>query len=270
MNYIRLTIEANESRQDIFISLLSDVGATGFEQTENTLIAYFNEPDFDEAIIKDIIGDNSYQWQKIAEQNWNALWESNFQPVIVSDFCAIRASFHEPIPNVTYELIITPKMSFGTGHHATTYMMIEQMAALDFTGKKVFDFGTGTGILAILAEKLGAAHITATDIDEWSINNALENIQQNDCRHINLYQSAQVPEETFNIVLANINKNVILQNLSALYNSTTGNGCILLSGLLLSDEEDIIMACEKQGLTVQNKEQRQNWLSLLVRKQAAL
>lgn len=268
MNYIQLTIEADESRQDILISLLADINATGFEQTEKTLITYFNEPDFDEAVIKDIIGDSPYQWQHIAEQNWNALWESNFQPVLVAGFCAIRASFHEPIQGVKHELVITPKMSFGTGHHATTHMMIEQMAALNFTGKKVFDFGTGTGILAILAEKLGAASITATDMDEWSINNAAENIQQNGCHHIHLYQSSVVPKETFDIVLANINKNVILASLSDMINATVTNGYILLSGLLISDEAGIISACERLGVTVQTKRHQQNWLSLLVKKPA--
>ena len=117
----------------------------------------------------------------IPEANWNQVWESNFDPVIVDDFVAIRADFHEPVKGVSLEIIITPKMSFGTGHHATTYMMIEQMRELDFTGKSVFDFGTGTGVLAILAEKLGANKVIAVDNDEWSIENAEENFEKNNC-----------------------------------------------------------------------------------------
>jgi len=264
MNHIQLTIEANESQQDILVSLLSDLDAAGFEQTENTLIAYFNEAGFDKATIEDILKDYRYQWQKVAEQNWNAVWESNFSPVIINDFCAIRAGFHPPISGVAYELVITPKMSFGTGHHATTYMMIEQMQQLNFSGKKVFDFGTGTGILSVLAEKLGAAHITATDIDEWSIHNASENIKNNGCRHIDIYQSSVVPEDVFDIVLANINKNVITQNLPALSAATADNGNIVVSGLLASDEGDIVAACRQLPLTLQHKILRQGWLSLLL------
>src|SRR5579875_1868909 len=161
MNSIQISIEANEEQQEILVSQLSEFEAVGFEQTENFLIAYFNEISFKSYDVIELLKGYSFHVTTIEEKNWNEVWESNFQPVIVNNFCAIRAEFHEPIKNVEHEIIITPKMSFGTGHHATTYMMIEQMQQIDFKDKTVFDFGTGTGILAILAEKLGAKKITA-------------------------------------------------------------------------------------------------------------
>ncbi|HEY6957173.1 MAG TPA: 50S ribosomal protein L11 methyltransferase, partial [Flavisolibacter sp.] len=161
MNSIQVSIAANEQQQEILISQLSDLGAEGFEQTDDYLLAYFNEYTFKSYEVNQLLKDHSFTLNTIKEQNWNEVWESNFQPVVVDSFCAIRAEFHDAINSVKHEIIITPKMSFGTGHHATTYMMIEQMRDFDFKNKSVFDFGTGTGILAILAEKLGAASITA-------------------------------------------------------------------------------------------------------------
>ena len=267
MNYIQLTVQATTNDQEIVIGLLEDRGTTGFEQQENRLIAYFDEQDFNQTEIEELLKEYPFHIEVIKEQNWNQVWESNFRPVVVDDFCAIRADFHEPINSTEYEIIITPKMSFGTGHHATTYMMVQQMRYLNFDDKQVFDFGTGTGILAILAEKLGAVSITATDIDEWSINNAAENIERNNCHHIHLYQSSGVPAaEKFDIILANINKNVILESLPSLHQVLTVNGQLLLSGLLAEDEQDITKACESLHLTFQNKMQRQNWISLLFSK----
>lgn len=151
-------------------------------------------------------------------------------------------------------------MSFGTGHHATTYMMIEQMRNIDFIKKRVIDFGTGTGILAILAHKLGAASITAIDSDEWSIENAKENIEKNNARSINLYQSSVLPEDKFDVVLANINKNILLQYASLLVNILSPSGILLMSGLLKEDEAAIVDAFNI--LQLKNKQQEQNWISL--------
>ena len=159
---------------------------------------------------------------------------------MIHDFAAVRAHFHEPIHTTKHEIIITPKMSFGTGHHATTYLMKEAMEQVDFTGKKVFDFGTGTGILAILAEKLGASSVLATDIDTWCIENTSENIEQNSCSHIEAKLSDQAEQnQKFDVILANINKNVLLATIPTLYRQLNPNGVILLSGLLESDIEDI-------------------------------
>ncbi|MCB0777743.1 MAG: 50S ribosomal protein L11 methyltransferase, partial [Chitinophagaceae bacterium] len=164
-----------------------------------------------------------------------------------------------------YEIIIEPKMSFGTGHHATTYMMVSQMFDLDFVGKKVFDFGTGTGVLAILAEKLGAAYTIAVDNDEWSIQNAAENITRNDCSKIIIEQGDKISGGSYDILLANINKNVILDNMAEMKKSTSPKGMILLSGLLQEDEPEILVAAEGLALKPVSKMQKDNWICIGLR-----
>ncbi len=264
MNHIQLSILAEEAQQEQLISILSILGATGFEQTETTLLAYFEEEAFPSYEVNEILKDYAFQIHTVQEQNWNAVWESNFQPVVVGDFCAVRADFHAPIPQVEHEIIITPKMSFGTGHHATTHMMMEQMQQIDFQGMEVFDFGTGTGILAILAEKLGAAQITAIDNDEWSFENARENTAKNNCTKIAVQLSSVLPENRqYDIVLANINRNVILQYLPYLKNLVKKEGLVLLSGLLKEDKEAISAACNQVGFDGQTEKERNNWISLL-------
>ena len=263
MNSIQISIEANEAEQEILVSELMELGADGFEQSANYLLAYFPELNFNSYEVNKVLEDHHFTTTVIEEQNWNEVWEKNFQPVLIHDFCAVRAGFHEPVAGVEHEIIITPKMSFGTGHHATTYMMIEQMKGISFRDKKVFDFGTGTGILAILAEKLGASSVLAIDIDEWSMENAKENVQGNSCNKINLELSAKIPGGPFDIILANINRNVILDHLPQLKHSLVSKGSLLLSGLLTTDEEDIINACNQLGFTLSKKSERNNWISLL-------
>ena len=263
MDSIQISIEAKEDQQEILISQLSDLGADGFEQTNNFLITYFSKSTFKSYEVNDLLKGYSFTTKTIEEKNWNEEWESNFQPVVIDNFCAIRAEFHEPIKNVEYEIIITPKMSFGTGHHATTYMMIEQMRGIDFKNKTVFDFGTGTGILSILAEKSGASEIKAIDVDDWSIANAQENIERNECSKISVRLSSEIPNETFDIILANINRNVILNYLSQLSHRLKTNCHLLLSGLLTSDKKDIIEACTHEKLDLIKHTERSNWVSLL-------
>ena len=263
MNYTQLTIQATESQQDIIISQLSLLGATGFEQKEETVLAYFEEADFPSYDVNEALKDFNFEINNVQEQNWNEVWESAFEPVVIDNFCAVRAHFHEPILGVAHEILITPKMSFGTGHHATTHMMISQMRAIDFNNKTVFDFGTGTGILAILAEKLGASQIVAIDNDEWSFENATENKTKNNCNNIELAFSSVLPEQkSFDIVLANINCNVILEYLDHLKSILKENGVLLLSGLLLDDKKDIVTACEAEGLKLVAEEERNNWIAL--------
>jgi ribosomal protein L11 methyltransferase len=201
----------------------------------------------------------------IEETNWNEVWESNFQPVIVDLFVGIRAGFHNAIKDVEHEIVITPKMSFGTGHHATTYMMIEQMKNISFAGAAVFDFGTGTGILAILSEKLGAGKILAVDHDDWSIENAKENVVQNNCTRVEIRKadSARVEADfRFDIILANINKNVILDNFSILAKQLSPKGVLIISGLLKEDEIDILGKIGELGLRPGIRLERHNWLCL--------
>lgn len=260
---IQISIQADEPRQELLISLLSDLGAEGFEQTDDRLTAYFNALQFPSYEVNGLLQGERYEMQTLEEQNWNAVWESNFPPVIVGDFCAVRAEFHAPIPGVAYELVITPKMSFGTGHHATTWMMIDAMKYLDFQGARVFDFGTGTGILAILAEKLGAASVTAIDVDDWSIRNATENVERNNCCKISLSLSTNIPSAEFDVVLANINRNVILQYLPYLEGCVRSGGHLLLSGLLTTDETDLVEACSRHHFRLVQRGERSNWISLL-------
>lgn len=263
MNYIRIAIAVEEAEQERIIGLLSQLDVTGFEQTPDELLAYIEQEQFSEAIIHELLHPLPFKVETIEEQNWNAVWESNFEPVVIQNFCAVRAHFHLPIIGVVHEMIITPKMSFGTGHHATTYMMMEHMSRMDFSNKTVFDFGTGTGLLAILAERLGAASVDAIDIDEWSVANTLENVANNDCTRIKVEQSTVVPARTYDIILANINRNIILEYLPQLANALAERGEILFSGLLAEDEEVIQSASLTQGLIFLRKEERTNWISLL-------
>jgi ribosomal protein L11 methyltransferase len=265
-NYIEIKIKnISEEQSEILIAQLNEIDFNGFEEGENFLTAFIEEENFDEEKLKKIISSLHLSYQKniIEQKNWNEEWEKNFDPVIVDDFVAVRAEFHQPIKNVEHEIIITPKMSFGTGHHATTYMMIQQMHNIDFKNKTVFDFGTGTGILAILAEKLGAKNIIAIDNDEWSINNAKENIEKNNCKHIQLFLSSSLSlQEKFDVVLANINKNVILGNLKGIKNLLSQNGQLLVSGLLIEDETDILAVAVKNNLKLATRIYSNKWISL--------
>ena len=221
---------------------MSEVGFDGFEDKEDVFSAFIDSVDFDpsefESLVS-VVGAN-HTFSYIKEENWNAKWESSFEPVVLPGKVAVRASFHDPVPGVEHEIIITPKMSFGTGHHATTWLMMEEMLTHDFKGKSVFDFGTGTGILAILAEKLGAQTIEAVDNDAWSLNNAAENIANNQTQKVHLYGADTIPEgQKFDILIANINKTVILENKVKFLNALNPGGLLLLSGLMIEDREDI-------------------------------
>ncbi|HZI54643.1 MAG TPA: 50S ribosomal protein L11 methyltransferase [Chitinophagaceae bacterium] len=265
-NYIQIEFgNISVERSELLIAQLSEIGFAGFEENENQLKAFIPEQDFDKVLFHGCIEPFQITFTEtlIPEVNWNRVWESNFDPVIVDDFVTIRADFHEPIKGVSFEIIITPKMSFGTGHHATTYMMIEQMRGLNFTGKSVFDFGTGTGVLAILAEKLGADKVIAADNDQWSIENAKENFAKNNCTAIDLQflDSANIDGQ-FDFILANINRNVILDNLSYFKQHLSQQGVLLLSGILPEDEPAILEKSQVCGIKLNFKSQRHNWLFL--------
>ena len=262
--YIQIHIyNIDAAEQEKLIALLDDNGAIGFEQNETDMIAYFDETNFAKSEIKTMLGSYEVTLNDMLEQNWNEVWESNFQPVTVDDFCSIRASFHKPIKDITHEIIITPKMSFGTGHHATTYMMIQQMKDLDFQNRTVFDFGTGTGILAILAEKLGATSVTAIDVDEWSIENARENINTNGCSKVHLYNSSVVPHQQFDIILANINRNVIIQHFDEIADAAKPASAVLISGLLITDQVDIVKEAQLRNMELIKQISKNNWVCLL-------
>ena len=252
--------------QDLLIALMSDRGYEGFEQEDSLLKAFIPEEHFDREWLEELLAAHglNYTLERIEERNWNAEWERNFQPVVVETFCAIRAHFHEPISGVEHELVITPKMSFGTGHHATTYMMLRSMQGMDMRGKRVLDFGTGTGVLAILAKRLGAKEVVAIDNDDWSIANAKENVAVNGCEEVVVLKMDRVAalEGVFDIILANINKHVIVDQLGDLVQQLAQGGVIILSGLLQDDAEDIENEAIKNNLSVSNWMTKGSWICL--------
>ncbi|MEP7142421.1 MAG: 50S ribosomal protein L11 methyltransferase [Ferruginibacter sp.] len=268
MNYLQFDFEIeNPEQMGKLVALLAEQGFEGFEEGEDSLDAFipehnFNEDEFSRVI--DLFSSVSYTKTIVENINWNKKWEQDFTPVLVDDFVAIRAGFHQPVKNVAHEIIITPKMSFGTGHHATTWLVIREMKKLDFRGSSVLDFGTGTGVLAILARKLGAQKVLAIDYDEWSIANANENIGQNGCTNIRVEQLDAIPlNEQFNIILANINLNVIISNLSSIVISSLTGAFILLSGFLKEDEKVLVMAAEEAGLKYLSTLQRGDWIVVM-------
>lgn len=269
-DYIQIALTGMDDvmKKELAIALLSELECNGFEEEGDVLKAYIEEGVFDEKEFKIMAEGNaiSYSLSGIKEENWNSVWESQFEPVVVDDFAAIRASFHGPITHVQYEIVITPKMSFGTGHHATTYMMMQQMSKLKFNGTAVFDFGTGTGILAILAEKMGAASVLGIDNDNWSIENAVENVAANDCSHIVIEQNDHPDTgQKFDIILANINKHILLGYMNQLAVQLKQDGVLLLSGLLEEDETDIVEAVKRAGLSPIETVKRSKWICVVVR-----
>jgi ribosomal protein L11 methyltransferase len=271
-DHIQVLFEPVTGEQaELLMAMLTEEGYEGFEEGEGWLKAYVPDREFNEESLSAVATtlNVAYTQSLVHETNWNEVWESNFQPVVVTHadtqvpWVGIRAHFHPPFSGVMHEIIITPKMSFGTGHHATTYMMVEQMAQIDFTGKRVFDFGTGTGVLSILAEKLGAADILAVDNDDWSIANTEENLLHNGCTRVQALLADRVPEvEPFDIILANINKNVILAHMPDLVLRLKKGGQILFSGLLATDEEDIRGAAGENSLHFQHTTVRNNWICI--------
>lgn len=261
---VRFTGLSKETTE-MLIAQLSELQYEGFEESEEGLKAYIPQERLNKETVERLAAEfkATYTVSNLPDTNWNQLWESNFQPVIVEDFCAIRADFHEPIKNVQHEIVITPKMSFGTGHHPTTYMMMQQMRDIEIAGNSVLDFGTGTGVLAILAQKLGATNIVAIDNDDWSISNARENIIRNNASSIDIRKAdtAETPEK-FDIILANIIKNVILDNFVSFQKHINPGGVLVLSGLLLDDEKDIMEKAGSLGFALKKKLQRDNWISL--------
>lgn len=271
LNFLQFDFEPHGREEaEKLIALLSEQGFDGFIEEGMTLIAFIPEASFSQQDFEKILEKFSilaYSKTIIENINWNQKWEEEFQPVTVDDFAGIRAHFHQPLKGVQHEMVITPKMSFGTGHHATTYMVIQLMRDLDFKGKKVLDFGTGTGVLAILAEKMGAAAISAIDSDEWSITNATENCEQNNCSVISLKQADAVPADgQYDIILANINLNVILANMPTLASVAVQSAKIILSGFLTSDEQTIITSANASGLKKIALLRQKEWIALLCEK----
>jgi ribosomal protein L11 methyltransferase len=260
--FVKIDIQqATPGDCEILMAKLSEQDFYAFEQNENVLSAYIARDDFDEELLKSLLPSlTNYTCSIIPDRNWNEEWERGFQPISINNFAGIRASFHEPMKGVEHEIIITPKMSFGTGHHATTSLMIGLMSQIDFKNKSVLDFGTGTGILAILAEKLGASSVIAIDCDEWSIDNAHENIHMNSCKKILIEKTDNIIGiPCVDIILANITCNILEENAEDLLIKGSE---LVLSGFLLSDEEKIDTSFAKNLFKKKQRLQRIEWLAL--------
>ena len=267
--YLKIDIETSSPEQaEIFIASLSDIQFYAFEQEENHLLAYINEGDYDEKLFHEAVDESQIVSKEIIEDtNWNAQWESDFKPVKIADFAIIRAAFHEPPTGVKFDLLITPKMSFGTGHHATTWLMVAQMEHMSFRDKSVLDFGTGTGVLAILAEKLGAEKVLAIDLDEWSINNTLENIQHNNCIKIKVEQRDNLEGlQNQDIILANINLNILDISSSSISGIQTADSLLLTSGFLQKDVAAIENIFTGKNYQKVSQMEKDNWVSILYKK----
>jgi ribosomal protein L11 methyltransferase len=205
----------------------------------------------------------TYEVEVIEQVNWNEAWEKNFNPIDVDGLCHVRAPFH-PKTSATYDIIIEPKMSFGTGHHETTHMMIQHLLLDDLTNKSALDMGCGTAILAILAEMRGAKPIDAIDIDEWCYENSVENINRNNCEHIKVYQgdASMLKDQRYDVIIANINRNILLNDLKWYNNCLNVNGIVYLSGFYEADVAIINETCETIGLKLERKFERNQWVSL--------
>ena len=270
MNYIEydFTVSPTEMGAEILMAELAEVGFDSFVDTPTGIKAYIPKDSWNEQILRDIyLLSNpeftiSYQITEIEQVNWNEEWEKNFSPIVVEDLCTVRANFH-PVPNTRYDIVITPKMSFGTGHHETTYMMLQQLLPLSLEGTKVLDMGCGTGILAIMAALRGAHDITAIDIDPWCVENATENVQQNDCSFITIKEGdvSLITGEQYNLILANINRNILLSDIPAYTQALFSEGLLLVSGFYVEDLPAIKEKCQEVGLTYLSHIERNRWVS---------
>lgn len=248
---------------EILIAELAEVGFESFLETDDGLTAYIQKKDWQESILTDIhVLDSvdfniNFTFEDIEQSNWNAEWEKNFHPTVVDNMCVVRAPFHKAI-NVPYEIVIEPKMSFGTGHHETTHLMIQQLLKSDLHGRSVLDMGCGTGVLAILAEMKGAKPIDAVDIDNWSYLNSLENIKRNNCKHISVFEGdvQLIRQRKYDVIIANINRNVLLKDIHTYATSLNENGVVLLSGFYLEDLPVIEKECNRNMLKLEEKLQK--------------
>lgn len=274
MNYIELALQAEPDFVEILMAELGELGFESFVETEDGLEAYIQEEIFDDLAIKNLLEGYAaqtpitYSFKKIERQNWNAEWESNFPPITVADKILVRATFHESQPDFEHEIIITPKMSFGTGHHETTSQMLELQLDIQHEGKKVLDVGTGTGILAIFASKLGATDVKAFDIDEWSVENTIENVELNDTKNVSVRLGTidNEPHDTYDIVLANINRNILIREIPIYATFMASQASLLVSGFYEHDIADIEAVATQAGLKKQKQISKNNWAAVVFSK----
>jgi len=254
---------------EILIAQLGEVGFESFVETEEGVEAYIQKEEWNESILDDIQILSSqefsitFQKKEIEQVNWNSEWEKNFDPIVVDELCAVRAPFHTPF-NVPYEIIIEPKMSFGTGHHETTFMMLQHILENNFQEQTVLDMGCGTAVLAILAEMRGATEIDAIDIDEWCIENSIENVQRNNSGHIHVQlgdASAISKTKRYDSIIANINRNILLNDMEVYASVLNKKGALYLSGFYSEDLPLIKEKCNILGLEFVTSKNKNNWIA---------
>ena len=276
MEYAELNIRLKDIDpfSEIIIARLNEIDFETFEEDTNGVKCYiqsklFNKNKIDSILAK-ILTQTSLQYSinKIPQKNWNLEWEKNFKPVRINSRCIIRADFHPPYSDIEDEIIITPKMSFGTGHHETTYLMINELYNIDLIDKRVLDIGCGTGVLSIISSKRGAEKIVAIDIDEWAYKNSIENSKLNNINNTKfiLGDIDKLNGLTFNVILANINRNIILRDLHIYYRSLSLNGELFISGFLVDDINLILEVAKKLGFSLINKKNKNQWYMLRLRK----
>ena len=272
MDFIELTVEAPRELADILVAELGEVGFDTFEDNDAGFCAYTTEAAFDLGVVAEImsryegLGELNYSHRTITRQNWNAEWEKNFQPLVIADRVSVRAPFHPAPQGVDYDIVIMPRMSFGTGHHETTALMIENQLDIDHRGLRVLDMGCGTGILAIMAEKLGARQVLAVDVEPWTVENAADNAAENQCRTIECrLGGAEVlaGEAFFDLILANINRNVLLEDMHVYADLLPSGKCILFSGFYEEDLDKIKNEATRQDLIYQRHRTLRSWVSAI-------
>jgi ribosomal protein L11 methyltransferase len=263
------TLSPKEPTTEILIAELGNAGFESFVESEDGVTAYIQKKEWNASILDDIFVLNSeefsieYNQNEVAQTNWNSEWEKNFEAIQVDDLVSIRAPFHTH-PNLKYDIVIEPKMSFGTGHHETTHMMVQHLLKLDLENKKVLDMGCGTGILAVFAEMKGAKPIDAIDIDNWCYENSLENVTRNNCENISVYEgdSSLLVAKKYDVIIANINRNILLMDMKIYANCLSERGILLLSGFYEEDIPVIDAEVSKHGLKLETFIQRNNWVAL--------
>lgn len=264
----RFSINPLQPAVDILIAELAELGFDSFLETRDGLLAYVKKELWNPADLRNVHilanenFDIDYEVSEIVQENWNEQWEKNFEPINVDNQCVVRAPFHEK-QDVAYDIVITPKMSFGTGHHETTHMMLEMVLGLDFKDKSVLDMGCGTGVLAILAAMKGARSVDAIDIDNWSYLNAMENVSGNGCEQIKVFEGdvSLLTNQSYDIILANINRNILLSDISVYAGHLKKDGVLLLSGFYKEDIALISKECAAHGLSFQENLEKNNWVA---------
>ena len=264
----RFSINPLQPAMDILIAELAALGFDSFLETEAGLLAYVKKELWNPIALEnvDILANDNfridYEVTEIEQLNWNEQWEKNFEPIIVDNQCVVRAPFHDK-PDVAFDIVITPKMSFGTGHHETTHMMLQLVLALDFKDKSVLDMGCGTGVLGILAAMKGARSVDAIDIDNWSFLNAMENVSVNKCEQMKVFEGDVnlLTDQNYDIILANINRNILLSDISVYVKNLKKGGVLLLSGFYKEDIAIISKECLAHGLSFQENAEKNNWVA---------